>query len=231
VSRRRRTSADGNRSLHRTPGRSRARRLFYVAVEGEVTEPAYLDHLNREFGERLGFQLMPLTAANRLKPCKAVAKVAAYARDIAEDRAGDQPWALFDRDQHVGIPEAFKEAAKAGVRVAFSNPSFDLWLLLHLSAFSGAQSGSSDVVHEKLRKYSAFVTFDDRDKRLDAKRIDLLRGQEVKAANRARRLANDCATSDCSAQFGHADHCQRIDRDPCTEVWELLVELGVVASA
>jgi hypothetical protein len=231
VSRRRRTSPDGNRSLHRTAGPSRARRLFYVAVEGEVTEPAYLSHLNREFGERLGFQLIPLTAANGLKPCQAVAKVAAYTRDIAEDRTSDQLWALFDRDQHVGIPEAFRDAAKAGVRVAFSNPSFDLWLLLHISDFSGAQSGSSDVVHEKLRKYAAFGTFGDRDKRLTAKHLDLLRGQEVKAANRARRLANDCATSGCSAQSGHADHCPRIDRDPCTEMWELLVELGVVSSA
>jgi len=57
----------------------------------------------------------------------AVAKVAAYTRDIAEDLTSDQLWALFDRDQDVGIPEAFREAAKAGVRVAFSNPSFDLW--------------------------------------------------------------------------------------------------------
>jgi hypothetical protein len=31
-----------------------ATRLFYVAVEGEVTEPDYLAYLNREFGGELG---------------------------------------------------------------------------------------------------------------------------------------------------------------------------------
>ncbi len=87
------------------------------------------------------------------------------------------------------------------------------------------------MVHDKLRKCSAFRTFAGRDKRLDAERLDLLRGQELKAAHRARRLANDCATSDCSGQSGHIDHCPRIDHDPCTEVWELLVELGIVSSA
>jgi len=39
---------------------------------------------------------------------------------------------------------------------------------------------------------------------------------------------DDCPTEACSAIDGHADHCEPIRRDPSTDVWRLLVELGVV---
>jgi hypothetical protein len=77
--------------------------------------------------------------------------------------AGDrrvQLWALFDRDQHQDIPQAMRDARDGGVRVAFSHPSFDLWLLLHFTSTSGQQGGSSRIVHQKLRQCAGFETFD-----------------------------------------------------------------------
>ena len=227
MSRKRRSAANGDRPIHRKPGRPRAERIFYVAVEGEATEPEYLDYLNKEFGERHRFSIKPLSQSNGgLKPREVVARVAEHLDDVKEFSA--KLWAMFDRDEHTGVPEAFKEAEEADIRVAFSNPSFDLWLLLHLSDFSGAQGGSSDIVHEKLKKHDAFRTFGPKDKRLASSRKDALRGREKDAADRARRLARDCTTNGCSARGGHVGRCPRIARDPYTEVWELLVELGII---
>lgn len=82
---------------------------------------------------------------------------------MKDQAAEDEAWALFDRVQHTRIPQAVAEAATAGVEVCFSHPSFDLWLLLHFQAFGGRQSGSSDVVKDKLRKADpAFRNFDKR---------------------------------------------------------------------
>jgi hypothetical protein len=56
-------------------------------------------------------------------------------------------WALFDRDQHTDVREAFarieEHNAEAAVnsyediQIGFSHPSFDLWLLLHFQQLSG----------------------------------------------------------------------------------------------
>jgi hypothetical protein len=40
-------------------------------------------------------------------------------------------WAIFDRDDHPNIPEAFDQATANGIDVAFSDPCFEIWLLLH----------------------------------------------------------------------------------------------------
>ena len=43
----------------------------------------------------------------------------------------DQVWAVFDRDNHPRFDEAVMLCESHGVRVARSNPCFELWLILH----------------------------------------------------------------------------------------------------
>ncbi|MDT7846212.1 RloB family protein [Streptomyces justiciae] len=45
----------------------------------------------------------------------------------------DEVWCVFDVDQFVDVAEAAVAARKAGIRVAVSNPCFELWLLLHFA--------------------------------------------------------------------------------------------------
>jgi hypothetical protein len=40
-------------------------------------------------------------------------------------------WCVFDRDQHPSFDDAIKMAKDNGFGAAFSNPSFELWYLLH----------------------------------------------------------------------------------------------------
>ena len=55
----------------------------------------------------------------------------------------DEVWAFFDRDQWSDIPQVFAAARRAGVRVAFSHPAFELWLMLHFRQFAAPQGGDN----------------------------------------------------------------------------------------
>ncbi|WP_371783429.1 RloB family protein [Streptosporangium subroseum] len=237
----RRKHSEVGRSLHRGPSPiRRGNRVFYVAVEGEVTEPDYLAYLNKEFGEDHDFFIHTLSVGNGLKPLPCVEKVLEYEGEVRDheirypedDARKPRLWAVFDRDQHHGIPEAMKKARKGDVRIAFSHPSFDLWLLLHFQDFSGAQDGSSAIVHEKLRSQPAFRRFAAtnaaEDKALKGDRVAALKERHGAARSRARRMTDDCSASLCSKATGHAPHCDPLSRDPSTDVWRLLAELGIL---
>lgn len=224
---RRRSNPNVERRLQRGPApRWRGNRVFYVAVEGERTEPDYLSYLNREFGREHQFFVHPLHRPNGMTPSEVVARV-------LEEHGGDdqsQHWAVFDRDQHPDIPQAFRDARRYGVRVAFSHPSFDLWLLLHFIPVAEQQHGSSQWIHEKLRQQHGFERFGSAsgDKAITEARIVALAGKHEVATERARHLVDDCPRGSCSASAGHAWQCDPSRRDPSTDVWRLLAELGIV---
>ncbi len=50
-------------------------------------------------------------------------------RNSFEER--DQIWAVFDRDEHERYDEAVRLCEENGVRIARSNPCFEVWLILH----------------------------------------------------------------------------------------------------
>ncbi|WP_214107546.1 RloB family protein [Acrocarpospora catenulata] len=226
--------------------------MLYVACEGESTEPDYLQYLNERFGDgdgraRQPFRIQPVYRRNGWTPSGVV--------EAARKAAGeDEAWALFDRDQWDDIPQAVKDAAESGIELAFSHPSFDLWLLLHFQSFGGAQSGSSKLVVEKLRQAKGADAFKDYDKRGDKSikgaRRDALKGREDKAVAHARSLVASCTHGLCkpgqaqtepvgedvarqshqewAARSGHTPDCPVLQRDPSTDVWRLLVRLGIV---
>jgi len=188
-----------------------------------VTEPDYLAYLDETFGEEHQFRIHREFRSKGLKPREVVDRVLKHRDEVGE------LWALFDRDNHEGIPETFAAAKQANVKVAFSHPSFDLWLLLHFDSFSGAQNGSDDIVHEKLRRQRHYETFsDDGDKSVKGARAGALTGSEKAATKRAKQLTNDCPTPACSEKAGHADYCDPLRRDPSTDVWRLQAALGIV---
>ncbi|MFE9883604.1 RloB family protein [Streptomyces scopuliridis] len=234
------------------PDDSPAVRVVYVGCEGESTEPDYLNHLNARFGDGSGhegqrFRIQPVYKKNGYTPAQVVAAV----RDKA---AEDEAWALFDRDQHHDIPQALKEAAEDSTEVCFSHPSFELWLLLHFQEFGGRQSGKNKDVVKKLRQaHPAFKKFDERnDKSVKGVRQTALEESEALkvAVARARRLVGQCEHGSCkpgnaktypygrddppksttawAARSGHAHDCEVLRRDPSTDVWRLVVSLGIV---
>ncbi len=58
-------------------------------------------------------------------------------------------WAVFDRDDHPNVPDALALAKENKIDIAFSNPCFEIWPLLHLIDY-GAQDGRH-AVQERLK--------------------------------------------------------------------------------
>ena len=59
-------------------------------------------------------------------------------------------WAVFDRDEHPQVREAIDYALSHGVDIAYSNPCFELWPLLHIEDY-----GSQDGRHAVQKKLEA----------------------------------------------------------------------------
>lgn len=181
----------------------------YVFTEGRVTEPEYLDTVKR-FGDRLRIKvdnrhggpdvILPLAIdlANQLR---------------AEGREGEpEIWCVFDHDgdNRADLDRSLKRAESAGVRVAFSHPCFELWLLLHCRDYGAPANGRCVTVAQELRRFVP-----DYQKRI---RFDRLRGQYPRARERAVRL---------DQRHQRDAHPLPSQRDPSTNVYELIDRLGV----
>ena len=114
----------------RAPVRDPAPRVVVVA-EGAVTEPGYLKEFNHIHGDRSSARLVPIGGVGY--PRAVVERAIAESRKSRRDRLGgrDSVWAMFDRDEHPRFDEAKNMADGNDVRLAISNPCFELWAILH----------------------------------------------------------------------------------------------------
>ena len=62
----------------------------------------------------------------------------------------DEVWAVFDRDEHPNFEEAISLCQDNNVKVARSNPCFELWLILHEMDYN--RPNQRDAVQRKLKK-------------------------------------------------------------------------------
>lgn len=101
-----------------------------------MTEPEYL----RAFGRKVRNQLVEVEITGGHGVPKTLVEKATARKKQAEKEARrrgddnlkyDEVWCVFDVDQHPNLPEAKIQARDYGIRLAISNPSFELWLLLH----------------------------------------------------------------------------------------------------
>ena len=115
------------------------RRILRVHTEGERTEPDYLaiwgslhrDSVTLNFGKHCHGDPAGL--------------VAHACRDVDDNRRAekrgeppyDEIWCVFDRDTHPQIKQTINRAKQKGLNVAFSNPCFELWLVLHRQPHQG----------------------------------------------------------------------------------------------
>ena len=113
------------------------KRTFLVFCEGRRTEPDYLKALKREPAVRdlasVDIRIHEDTLGSApLTLVKAAAE--ARARNGQDQSEIDDVWCLFDvewPENHPNLKEARALAQRSNVKVAVSNPCFELWLLLH----------------------------------------------------------------------------------------------------
>ena len=120
-----------------------ANRRFILFCEGKKTEPSYFRGLQRLVRHALvHLEIVPAVGVAYTVAEKAVefanqadaSKKAGPEGDSYEEH--DQIWAVFDRDDHPRFDEAVRLCETYGVRVARSNPCFEVWLILHYEDFN-----------------------------------------------------------------------------------------------
>ena len=132
---RQRQRRDG--SLRRDVAVRTPKRTFLVFCEGEKTEPAYLKALKREpaVSDVASVDIRVDEETSGPLPLTLVdAAAKARARSSGEDGEIDEVWCIFDVEwpqNHPNLDRALARARESGVRVAVSNPCFELWLALH----------------------------------------------------------------------------------------------------
>jgi hypothetical protein len=133
----RRDRVAGGRPLKRRVGTRRPRKTLLVFCEGERTEPEYLDALKRQPAVRdaAAVDLRVQTGHGGSVP-RTLVSLAAAARSKALDEEAeiDEFWCVFDVEwprNHPGLSEAIERARLNDIRLAVSNPCFELWLILH----------------------------------------------------------------------------------------------------
>ena len=105
-----------------------------MLTEGRRTEVEYFAEWAREFRNRLTIEFDPFHGSPMSLVERAVVKVDQRRRSMRrgrDDAAFDEIWCVFDCDEHPFVNEAIELAARHDIGVAFSNPCFELWFVLH----------------------------------------------------------------------------------------------------
>jgi hypothetical protein len=143
-----RPSTRGTASLRRRAPTLEAQPLVLIVCEGHRTEPLYFNAMRRFL--RLSATRIDIVpgSVSGSDP----RSIVRYARQRKKwlkrrGRRFDQIWCVFDRDEHPKIEDAFRWAAESHFALAFSNPCFELWFLLHLTDVDSPLDA-----HEALRR-------------------------------------------------------------------------------
>lgn len=161
MSRRNRERRPGRRDPYRKP-----KPIILIVCEGKRTEPeSFLGFSKANRNPRVDIRIapergVPLTlvkTANSYK--RGATRLARGSRDV--NLLYDSVWCVFDVDDHPNIPAARDLARTVGIRLAISNPCFELWLLLHFRGDPGPQDRAtiSRMLDEIVRDYDKGVDY------------------------------------------------------------------------
>lgn len=204
----------GASSLRRPPPAWDPQAIVLIVCEGNKTEPLYFNALRRY--RRLSATKIEIVPGGISGSDPR--SIVRYARQRKKwmKRRGlrfDQVWCVFDRDDHPKIEQAFLWADQSHFSLAYSNPCFELWFILHFQ----------DVDHP-LDRYEAL----NRLRRLmpeyrkTSSVFHLLLPRQAEAIRRAQSLRNRGR----GTRFGSL---VRVSENPSTSVDELVLFLNRLA--
>lgn len=127
----------GHDSLKRRVSTRQLRKIILIFCEGARTEPEYLNALRRlpAVHDMAAVDIRIETGQGGSVPITLVTMaIAARRRAAGEEGEIDEVWCVFDVEwprNHPDLKMAVEQARQGGVEVAVSNPSFELWLILH----------------------------------------------------------------------------------------------------
>lgn len=175
-----------------------------VFCEGEASEPDYINALKRlpevHDNTAVSIEIDPRQGAPITLVQRAVAR--------SEDDEVDECWCVFDVEwpqNHHRLTEVIRLASSHGIRLAISNPCFELWLTLHFT------------------EQTAFVTTAEAERQ--SRKLDGRSGKRIDGA-RYVKLREDAARRATKLSQRHAENRTRFpDDNPSSTMYELLAAI------
>ena len=143
------------------------KKAFLIACEGECTEPNYIknlvavEKLNKNIAEGT---VVKIATHQHSDPCGVLADL--LSTHNREDF--DECWIVIDRDAvefkgngfggHTkeNFNKAIENALQNNVKIAFSNPCFELWIILHFE-YRDTESSRDDIQDKALEKINSLL--------------------------------------------------------------------------
>ena len=149
-------------STRRTASTRVLKQRILLVCEGAETEPNYFDGLKRE--EEVRRRYVVKVIGGKGKTPEEVVK-RAIDRAAAERKGGDrfdEAWCVLDvedKQKRASLDRAIRQAELNDISVCFSNPSFEVWFLAHLTrssrSFLDAGQVESELKKHWRRKFRA----------------------------------------------------------------------------
>lgn len=185
-----------------------------IVCEGKNTEPSYFNQFRitsakvKSIGE--GYNTISLV--NR-------------ALELSQQVTYDQVWCVFDKDDFndTDFNSAVQIALSNDFGVAYSNQSFEYWLILHFNDHQGGgmhRDIYNDKINEHLKPFK--VTYDGNGTKLiEEDFFELLDGID----NKTNRKRTDLAIDRAERNYNHFDHINPAIEESSTTVFRLVREL------
>lgn len=134
--------------LARKVATRRPRKTLVVFCEGERTEPLYLEALKKHPKVKdVAAVDLHIAAEHGMPETLVFSAIKARDRSADEDGEVDEFWCVFDVEwprNHPRLREAVQQARDNDIKLAISNPCFEIWLILHFERH-GSWLGNDDA--------------------------------------------------------------------------------------
>lgn len=192
---------------------------FLIATEGTKTEPNYFNALKTELEKTNRFSIEIVVQGKGKSTTNLVNKV--YRQTEFNHQEYDRVWVVFDKDDFDDFDEAIQFAKEHKINCAWSNESFELWLLLHFKDVNTPTNRDDllkqleTAVREEMNKRNPIATYDYSKGDGEIYHHISTLGSEALAFERAQNLKDQFKDSAISPS----------KQNPCTHVDELVHEL------
>ena len=202
----------------RAPRERYVKVTFLIVTEGKKTEPNYLNRLKDELEATNRFNIEVSIEGKGKATTALVNKIIRQIENCNQEY--DRVWAVFDKDAFNDFDDAISLAKSKNINCAWSNESFELWLLLHFKNVS-APTGRKKLFEEleaairsALHKNNPEALFDLSKGNDKIYELVTNLGSEADAIKRAAALKSKYKASDKPSK-----------QNPCTHMDSLIHEL------
>lgn len=178
----------GRKRIRKVNNREIAPAYCLIVTEGKKTEVNYFENIkqiiNKNYSERVKIEKIDLEVKGLGKGTCALVREAVKIRSLENY---SEVWVVFDKDDFMDFDTAIKLARDEGLNVAWSNESFELWILLHFQDLSSAINRK--MYESKLNNHFKKLNFNNGKYEKNIENIfELIKGNTSLAIERSNKL-------------------------------------------